>query len=72
MAVDAQPWSTPRSRAATRADLAAIDARHARHPACRLCGQRALKLDTFGLCSKNTVAHQARRGASAVKPRGRR
>lgn len=30
-------------------------------PACHLCGQRALRLDRAGLCSKTTADHQARR-----------
>lgn len=30
-------------------------------PACHLCGQRCIRLDRAGLCSKTTADHQARR-----------
>ncbi|MGZ0067835.1 hypothetical protein [Microbacterium arborescens] len=55
------------------AEFARIDQMHAEiYPACRLCGQRAIRLDTFGLCSKTGEAHKARRGGLTFAPAGRR
>lgn len=42
----------------TRDALDRIDAAQAGYPTCRLCGQRAIALDKFGLCSKTSQAHQ--------------
>lgn len=44
-------------RAVTLAALEAIDHQQRHFPACALCGQRAVKLDRFGLCSKTTEQH---------------
>lgn len=41
----------------TLAALAEIDARQADAPTCALCGQRVIKLDKFGLCSKVKGEH---------------
>ncbi len=46
------------SRARTAAALAEIDRKQAHLPTCALCGQRSLKLDRFGLCSKVSKPHQ--------------
>lgn len=68
-------------RAVTVAALAEIDERQKHHPKCALCGQRAIRLDTFGLCSKNSEPHEewrkaGRAEAKAARPatrkRGRR
>lgn len=53
------PSQTERVRALHAEAMARIDQRNSRLPACRLCGQRALKLDAWGLCSKVTDAHTA-------------
>lgn len=45
-------------RAVTRAALAGIDVAQSAWPVCRLCGQRTVKLDRFGLCSKTSKPHQ--------------
>lgn len=42
----------------TRDELARIDAAQADYPTCVLCGQRAIALDKFGLCSKVSQAHK--------------
>lgn len=60
------PSQAERVRRSTADALARIDARHARLPTCTLCGQRALKLDRFGLCSKISKRHQARRDELAA------
>lgn len=55
------------------AEFARIDQMHAAiYPVCALCGQRTIRLDTFGLCSKTTDAHKARRGGLTFAPAGRR
>jgi hypothetical protein len=36
---------------------ARIDHAHAGYPQCALCGQRVIKLDRFGLCSKDKGEH---------------
>ena len=46
------------SRAATAEALARIDRAQASYPRCALCGQRCVKLDRFGLCSKTSEPHQ--------------
>lgn len=45
-------------REVTIAALAEIDQRQAHHLTCALCGQRTLKLDKFGLCSKVSEPHK--------------
>ncbi|ABR10450.1 MULTISPECIES: hypothetical protein [Bacteria] len=45
-------------RAVTLAALADIDAVQAGAPTCALCGQRAIRLDTYGLCSKTSEQHK--------------
>ncbi|MDF2555769.1 MAG: MPMin1 gp20 [Microbacterium sp.] len=45
------------ARARVTAALAEIDANQAHLPTCALCGQRSLKLDRFGLCSKVSQPH---------------
>ena len=34
------------------------------YPACRLCRQRAIRLDKFGLCSKKLTPHEEWRAAA--------
>lgn len=56
---DEQRWTYDDAvRARVGAALAKVDAAHAGYPRCALCGQRSLKLDRFGLCSKVTDAHK--------------
>ena len=38
--------------------LAEVDASQAHYPTCALCGQRAVRLDRFGLCSKTSDPHK--------------
>jgi hypothetical protein len=45
------------ARARVAVALAEIDANQAHLPTCALCGQRSLKLDRFGLCSKVSQPH---------------
>lgn len=52
--------------------MARADRMHADLPACRLCGQRALRLDAAGLCSKTTDTHKAARGGLTFQTTGRR
>ena len=52
---DETPWTADRDL--TRAVLAAIDDRQAVHAECALCGQRSVRLDKFGLCSKKSRPH---------------
>ncbi len=52
------------ARARVAAELATIDAHHEGKPTCALCGQRANKLDRFGLCSKTSEPHQDWRAAA--------
>lgn len=60
-------------RDAVAAALAEIDQRQAHHPTCALCGQRAVRLDKHGLCSKNTKPHEDwRKEARADAKAGRR
>lgn len=55
------------------AELTRIDQMHAAiYRQCAACGQLAIRLDTFGLCSKTTDAHKARRGGLTFAPAGRR
>jgi hypothetical protein len=55
------------------AEFARIDQMHAAiYRPCAVCGQLAIRLDTFGLCSKNTETHKARRGGLTFAPAGRR
>ncbi|MEV8269134.1 hypothetical protein AB0P19_02230 [Microbacterium oleivorans] len=56
--IDEQPAAWALHRAVTTAALAEIDQRQAHHPTCALCGQRALKLDKLGLCSKVSEPHK--------------
>ncbi|MGQ7313398.1 hypothetical protein ACUOFU_16955 [Microbacterium arabinogalactanolyticum] len=53
---DEQMW-TPNPQV-TRDALDRIDAAQADYPTCGLCGQRAIALDKFGLCSKVSQAHK--------------
>jgi hypothetical protein len=55
------------------AEFARIDQMHAAiYRACAACGQLAIRLDAFGLCSKTTDTHKARRGGLTFAPAGRR
>lgn len=59
-------------RATTVAALAEIDEQQKHRPTCALCGQRAIKLDKYGLCSKTSKPHEewrkeARADAKAVR-----
>lgn len=42
-----------------RAASAAIDKAQAHYPTCALCGQRCIRLDKYGLCSKDKGEHAA-------------
>ncbi|MCC2030638.1 hypothetical protein [Microbacterium allomyrinae] len=44
--------------------MARIDRTHTGYPVCGLCGQRVIKLDRFGLCSKVSQPHQDDRAAA--------
>lgn len=46
------------SRARVAAELAFITQEQAHHPKCTLCGQRAIRLDAWGLCSKVSGTHK--------------
>lgn len=46
------------SRARAAAALDAVAARQAHLPQCALCGQRSIRLDPYGLCSKTSASHQ--------------
>lgn len=52
----AEKWVLDRE--VTVAALAEVDQRQAHHPTCALCGQRTLRLDRFGLCSKVSEPHK--------------
>jgi hypothetical protein len=39
-------------------NMARIDEIQTGYPECALCGQRAIHLDTFGLCSKTSQSHR--------------
>ena len=54
---DEKPEWQP-DRAVTLAALEEIDHQQAGCPTCALCGQRANRLDKYGLCSKTSEAHQ--------------
>ncbi|KAA9110163.1 hypothetical protein [Microbacterium rhizomatis] len=47
--------------------MARIDRTHVGYPECWLCGQRAIKLDKHGLCSKVSVLHKEARAAAAAE-----
>lgn len=66
------PSQAARVRDELAAEMARIDRFHADLPKCTLCGQRCNRLDTFGLCSKVTETHKARRGGLQFAPAGRR
>lgn len=51
------PSEEPRVRENHRATMARIDKAQAHYPTCALCGQRCIKLDRFGLCSKEKGEH---------------
>lgn len=81
-ALPAGGWSAdgltidPRRREHLRREWSAtsarIDRKHADYLKCP-CGQRAMALDKFGLCSKVDARHQERRGVyAAPKSRARR
>ncbi|RKE60442.1 hypothetical protein [Microbacterium sp. AG238] len=54
------------------AELARIDQMHAAiYRACAACGQLAIRLDTFGLCSKTTEVHNVRRGGLTFAQKAR-
>ncbi|MDF2991870.1 MAG: hypothetical protein K0S37_2384 [Microbacterium sp.] len=73
---DGQSWApTPESRAKVQRVLDAIDLAQSSKPMCGLtgCGQRANRLDEFGLCSKVSDSHKRVRLADAAYSRaGRR
>lgn len=52
---------TDLDRAAVQIVLERIAESQSSGPECVVCGQRALKLDRFGTCSKTTTAHQEHR-----------
>jgi len=61
------PAMKEQNDAELRAALAAIDTSHAHLPTCALCGQRCLKRDRYGLCSKVTEAHKAWRASTRAE-----
>ena len=62
------PSERERVRELNAAVLAEIDVRQSRLPQCALCGQRALRLDKYGLCSKTSDIHQDERKRLAHHP----
>ncbi|WP_200949543.1 hypothetical protein [Leifsonia sp. Root227] len=48
------PECEPRNAREVQEALAVIDAAQANSPTCRLCGQRVIALDAYGLCSKKS------------------
>lgn len=61
------------ARARQEAELARIEATQAWMPVCALCGQRAVELDEFGLCSKISTPHKEwRAGVLADEKTGTR
>lgn len=70
---------TPEAKASARAELDRIQAYHeAECLRCALCGQLTYSLDSFGLCSKESVPHREwrqqvrKREAAAGGPRVRK
>lgn len=59
------------NREITLARMRELDELYAGYPTCRLCGQVVIRLDTFGLCSKVSEAHQQYRGFPTKKARKR-
>ncbi|GAA1915080.1 hypothetical protein GCM10009775_04390 [Microbacterium aoyamense] len=52
------PSQQERVRQVNIAAMARADELQKGSPTCALCGQRALELDEFGLCSKNRGEHK--------------
>lgn len=67
-------WApTARGREIAQAHLDDIARIHTLHPKCALCGQHAVTLDRFGLCSKTSDSHKAwRTDARADNRKARR
>jgi hypothetical protein len=53
------PSQQERVRLEHVANMARIDKIQAGYPECALCGQRTIKLDRFGLCSRISEPHKA-------------
>jgi len=64
-AVEDKDWVP--DRGVTLGELRIVDMIHEGKPTCRLCGQVVNRLDTFGLCSKTSQAHQEWRGIAPKK-----
>lgn len=64
-AVEEKVWEP--NREATLERLRIVDMMHEGWPQCRLCGQTVNRLDTFGLCSRISASHLARRGIPVPK-----
>lgn len=61
------------ARAQSAVELEAIDIMQSGLPTCKLCGQRANRLDRFGLCSKTSEPHMEwRAGVRADEKSGAR
>lgn len=58
------------ARARVKAELDRIDQMHADYPQCVVCGQRAIRLDKHGCCSKvsdRSEPHRQHREEMAAK-----
>lgn len=64
-AVEEKAWEP--NREVTLERLRIVDMMHEGWPQCRLCGQTVNRLDAFGLCSKVSAPHLARRGIPVPK-----
>lgn len=63
--VEEKTWEPDRQVTLER--LRVVDMIHEGKPQCRLCGQVVNRLDAFGLCSKTSDSHRARRGDLPAK-----
>lgn len=61
-----------RSRKRVAKALKAIDKQQRHAPACHLCGQRCIRLDRAGLCSKTSTGHVVARREHDARVRARR
>ena len=68
MADDPNAWApTEKGRAQAQAHLDDIARIHTLYPKCSLCGQHAIQLDKFGLCSKISDSHKTWRGEARTE-----
>jgi hypothetical protein len=57
------PSQTARVREELAAQMARIDRVTSNYPKCQICGQKCIRLDPAGLCSKVDARHVADRAA---------